>query len=273
MKKVIKILIFPFALLFGILYFFSGGYKPNIPTDVADVEDTEYPAGTEFNPPIFSLGFVSGHTEQDERGYSYEMNPLHVGDLVLSSGKIVIGEPFFFFDKEPLETVIKPGIYPVYIAEAIIREKNKVVDKRNALAKIELSSSTAVTWKYIESFPVDGGTGGFMDYQSVKDIIATNHFDDFTHRVIDGFDKVYKTPEPFNEQHPLYHQYVNLDYKNGNLIAFSTGWGDGFYNSFIGYDSDGNAVEILTDLGVIWWEPKEHLTNQRRPIKNPRAVF
>lgn len=265
MKKTIKILIstivLPFAILFGLVHFFILGEKK---TKVINNEkDSEYPIGTKFTPTIFSLGFVSGHTENSDNGNTYEMHPVYVGDLVLSSGKIVIGEPFFFFDIDPLDVQLESGTYPVYIAEVIIKKKNRVVDKRNALAKVKLSSTPAVTWEYKGSFSVDGGTGGYMDYKSLKKIILNQQFDSLVDDVIDEFHKVYKVPKPFDEKHHLYHQYVDLDYKDGNLIAFSTGWGDGGYNSFIGYDSDGNIVEVLTDLGIIWWEPKTHLTKHR----------
>ncbi len=33
----------------------------------------------------------------------------------------------------------------------------------------------------------------------------------------------------------------------GNVIAFSTGFGDGFYDSQVGYDKSGKVVCIVTD--------------------------
>lgn len=36
-----------------------------------------------------------------------------------------------------------------------------------------------------------------------------------------------------------------------NLIAFSSGWGDGSYPSFWGYDADGQRVGLVTDFGVL----------------------
>jgi len=65
--------------------------------------------------------------------------------------------------------------------------------------------------------------------------------------------------EPFHLNHDSYKQYVELSYEKGNLLAFTTGWGDGGYNSYIGYDSTGKPVEVLTDLGVIDWDDKENL--------------
>ena len=37
----------------------------------------------------------------------------------------------------------------------------------------------------------------------------------------------------------------------GNLIAFSSGWGDGSYASFFGYDAHDNLVCLVTDFRVL----------------------
>ena len=36
-----------------------------------------------------------------------------------------------------------------------------------------------------------------------------------------------------------------------NVICFHSGWGDGFYASYFGYDDAGAIVCLLTDFGVI----------------------
>jgi hypothetical protein len=35
------------------------------------------------------------------------------------------------------------------------------------------------------------------------------------------------------------------------VIAFSSGWGDGSYPSFWGYDADSQPVALVTDFGVL----------------------
>jgi hypothetical protein len=37
----------------------------------------------------------------------------------------------------------------------------------------------------------------------------------------------------------------------GNLIAFSSGWGDGCYASFFGYDAHDKLVGLVTDFQVL----------------------
>jgi len=253
MENILKIFI-SIIILYGLIHFFIlGAHKSKV---INDTKDSFYSVGTEFTPPIFSLGFIDGHIHKDDNGNVYKMHPLYIGNLALTSGKIVVGEPYYFFDIEPLDIALKIGTYPVYLAEVIIKKKNLVVDKRNALVKVKLASSPAVTWKYKASFSVDGGTGGYFDYQNLKEIISNQNFDNFIDSVMKEFGTTYTIPKPFHEKHHLYHQYKNISYKDSNIIIFSAGWGDGVYNSYIGYDSEGNVVEILTDLGVIWWDPK-----------------
>lgn len=223
-------------------------------------EEVDYPIGTVFTPPIFSKGFEYGYEERDAQGNIYEFRPKNVGDLALPSGQLVITEPLYFYDQEPIGFKLKAGVYPVVIAEALVYEEGKVVDKRNALAKIIIGSGEAESWEYIWTFGADGGTAGYIDYQVMRQIISEGKQEQFSNELLKELELQYEVPNPFHENHDAYGQYVDLSYGAGNLIAFSSGWGDGYYNSYIGYDRDGNAVEILTDLSVLGWDDKEHLT-------------
>ena len=196
--------------------------KPNELTS-QDIEYKEYPKGTSFNPPIFDKGFENGHEEFDEYGFKYVFSVINAGDLVLSSGKLVICEPLYLFDQEPLELDLSPGKYPVYIAEAVIEKDNKVVDKRNALVRIKLGEGVPVEWKYIWTFGADGGTGGYIDFSALREVVKNGDSENFSKELLSTFAKKSKIIEPFEKNHTEYHQYVNLKYKNSNLIAFSSG--------------------------------------------------
>jgi len=65
----------------------------------------------------------------------------------------------------------------VLLSEALIYEDNKVVDKRNAFAKIVLAEGEATSWEFIGSFGVDGGTGGYIDYQVLREIVDDDKSD------------------------------------------------------------------------------------------------
>lgn len=38
---------------------------------------------------------------------------------------------------------------------------------------------------------------------------------------------------------------------HGNMIAFQTGFGDGFYGSYWGYDAAGEIVALVADFAVL----------------------
>ena len=37
---------------------------------------------------------------------------------------------------------------------------------------------------------------------------------------------------------------------DGNLIAFSSGYGDGLYATYAGFDADGEVSAVVTDFGI-----------------------
>ena len=39
-----------------------------------------------------------------------------------------------------------------------------------------------------------------------------------------------------------------------NVISFSSGWGDGFYSSYWGYDDRGKIVSLVSDF-ALWEHP------------------
>lgn len=227
--------------------------------DEFPVEQQDYKVGTIFSPSIFTSAFTGEHSEVVDENYLYSYEPIEIGTLSLHTGKLVICEPLYFYDETPVEIELIPGNYPVYISEAIISEKGKVLDKRNAFVKIVLNSGRAVEWEYVWTFGADGGTGGYIDFGTVKEIVNTGASESFSNSLLKEFKEIQKIIEPFHQNYKSYQSYVNLKYGKGNLIAFSTGWGDGAYNSFLGKDKNGNPVEIITDLGISSWEPDKNL--------------
>lgn len=52
--------------------------------------------------------------------------------------------------------------------------------------------------------------------------------------------------------YPPQHAFITLnDVMGGNLVMFSSGWGDGCYGSYFGYAADGVLACLITDFGVL----------------------
>jgi Protein of unknown function (DUF4241) len=42
-----------------------------------------------------------------------------------------------------------------------------------------------------------------------------------------------------------------------NAAMFHSGWGDGFYSSWFGFDAEGKVAALLTDFNTIEWAKSE----------------
>ena len=47
--------------------------------------------------------------------------------------------------------------------------------------------------------------------------------------------------------------YADIDIGPGSIVMFQSGWGDGLYASWFGYDAQGHVAALLTDFNVVDW--------------------
>lgn len=180
-----------------------------------------------------------------------------LGDLVLTSGNVVACDPFVFPEAPPFVVQVFPGRYPVIVSVAVFAENN---DQRVAYALLKLSEQMPVRWEMatcegqdisklkknqIFCYPVDAGTGCFMDAEAGQRLQQGGDDEtDFADRLMEAFDQTYA--------HTWSRANITIDAGTGaNVIAFSSGWGDGCYASYWGYDEDNTIVCLVTDFGVL----------------------
>ncbi len=94
-------------------------------------------------------------------------------------------------------------------------------------------------------YGVDSGTGGFMDAAALRSYEARRNqegeaFDD---QLFAELDKTY--------QHT--RSWYLLPTDAGNVAFFSSGYGDGAYPSYFGYDANGKLVAVVTDFLLVPW--------------------
>lgn len=202
----------------------------------------------------FEDGFVG---EADDKRYPVRVVPL--GELALTSGRIVVTDPFIVSGKElPLELSIPPGRYRVDLAVADTGEGGH----RVAMARLLLSRKPPVRWSMavtanqdlrklkgdeIFGYGVDAGTGAFMDAASVAWLAAMP--DDSREALMNDWQQRGEARGP--ELGIPYGFALNEQVGPGAAAMFSSGWGDGFYASWIGYDAAGQPAAIVTDFAVI----------------------
>jgi hypothetical protein len=98
-------------------------------------------------------------------------------------------------------------------------------------------------------YPVDSGTGSFMDLRAAKKLdkrMASD--DDYFHEIIREMDLTYV--------HTRSWAMLELDCDSEmNAAVFSSGVGDGLYASFWGWSGDSLAC-LVTDFGLFYSLPE-----------------
>lgn len=187
------------------------------------------------------------------------LESFEVGKIYLSSGKLVSCDPLITNDMQPFATEFPKGDFSVLLHKE--RESNCV-----AYAEIIFSNSEIAEWKMttiagqnekdladgeVFGYPVESGMGCFMDF-------------DTQNRLNELEQKLYKSKgadfmgiyeeffhEYFFDENGAIDQYAFLKPSEdhpGTIFAFETGYGEGFYASYIAYDKSGEPVKIVTEF-------------------------
>lgn len=185
------------------------------------------------------------------------INAIHMGNVELTSGRIVAADPLAQPDRPALARTVAPGEYPVTLYQAFGRiaaaSMRFAEGKQDQWELAVLPGQDVATLKDGEIFgyPVDAGLGCYKDAdtleligereaqaQAQKPDADINYYDDVLAADLDANNGRYALHRP-------------VAGKNGNVAVFWSGWGDGFYPVFWGLDRDGRALVLLTDFSVV----------------------
>jgi hypothetical protein len=180
-----------------------------------------------------------------------------IGQLRLPTGRVVVCEPEQRARlPEPLERPLSPGGYPVRISIAHFPNG----DQRIALAVLQLKPAAPVRFEIattagqdvatlnndeVFGHGVDSGTSSFMDVEAARALKERYDLDDaYWNHFWEEKKKSYVPTRDWAN--------IVLDENTGlNVVAFSSGWGDGFYASYWGYDHRGELVCLITDFRLL----------------------
>ena len=190
-------------------------------------------------------------------------NPLiesfEAGNLILTSGKLVASDPLITSEMPAFTTTFPIGEFPVLVHKEI--ESNCI-----AYAEIVFSVAEITTWELATSegqhlteleegeiygFPVESGMGCLMDFETQENLnLLEQHL---FKRKGDDFTGIYEEffHEHFFQEEGAVNQYAFLkpnEEKPGNLFAFETGYGEGFYASYIGFDKNNVPVKVVSEF-------------------------
>ncbi len=178
-----------------------------------------------------------------------------VGDLILPSGQLVACDPFMVPDTPPFKLSMSPGKFPVTLSIAHIK-----TDQRVAFATLRVSQTAPASWEMLTvgnqevatleegeifGYGVDSGTGCFMDLSTCRALAGRMaKQQNFYETLMAEMDKTYRNT----------WSWLDTELGEGNLLAFSSGYGDGVYATYAGRDSEGHVSVVVTDFGVLPFE-------------------
>ncbi len=199
--------------------------------------------------PSWLSTLLSNAAGVESNGGPVRLEVRDIGELKLPSGRVIACDPVVEPDLRPFALSLPPGTWPVGITIAHFPG----ADQRIAGAWIRASRSLPVRWEPARiagmgdspdtAYGVDSGTGGFVSPEAAASLAA--RLDDaFMDELTAQMDSVYV--------HTRSWAVVPVPGTDGlNVVAFSSGFGDGAYGSYWGYDDAGTIACLLTDFGVI----------------------
>ena len=185
---------------------------------------------------------------------TYEVNDLHV-----SSGKLIACDPLLTNDKTPFLTKFPIGDFPVSIHKE--KESNciayvEVTFSQNKIKNWELALCENQNLKDLAEgetfgYPGQSGMGCIMDLETQ---VALNDLEaKLYQRKGDDFLGIYEEffYPYFFDNDGMTKQFALVkpdDERPENMIAFETGYGEGFYASYIAFDKENKPVKIISEF-------------------------
>lgn len=161
------------------------------------------------------------------------------GRLELPSGRVVT-DGFPGRHTKPLEPVVDPGAYPVYVTLA--RHGRKRFESV-ALTTLVVSEGRPVRWRRIGGIGVDGGVAAFTSPEGARlldrKLMQVSDWDGYYER---AFDSLTAHDNQVTEL-PIAGEL--------NQVMFSTGGGDGGYPVLAGFDAQGRPARFVLDFFLL----------------------
>ncbi len=184
-----------------------------------------------------------------------DIEKIHIGTLKLKTGNIVATDPIFLYDDQPFNVKVKPSDYKVYAFVADFDKK----EKKLALSKIEFTKETPIKWNLAvyegESadrlkgdeflgFDVENGICAYMDECVMEEL------DTLFEEEIEKYEELIHSSIKFSKKEFSFNN-LNFGKEGGNIILLSTGWKDGTFPSYVGYDKNNKPCCLVTDFMVL----------------------
>jgi len=205
-----------------------------------------------YIPKHLENAYENGFTYKDEEDNFYRLYCYEIGNLNILEGSIIACDPFLFNNNLPFTTKFPTGSFPIQLAVAQTND-----DERVAFSRIKFSNKIPNSWTLavcegqdlskldeneIFGYGVDAGTGAFMDISGAREFMNfLAEKEDNYKELIDEMEKSYRHT----------WDWLLWERNHTNVAMFKSGWGDGFYATYIGFDNSRNICRLVTDFAVL----------------------
>lgn len=196
---------------------------------------------------------------------------LTVGEVDFPTGRIVVSDPLCYLAAHKycpeLAETIPVGTYPVEVS--IYR--NNLVGLRMCSARLKIRDTKAVTYKLasptkdtavsegkdglLSGFPVEAGMMSFCDAKVAEEYREfldkwyhenpdKNHYDDYFAR---HFEESYQKLPAYQREGGDFIEWCN-PLSSHKMVMVASGFGDGFYQSYFGYDNNNEICEVIVPI-------------------------
>jgi hypothetical protein len=176
-----------------------------------------------------------------------------IGAIHLPTGYIVACDPFSEIHVRPFSRRVDPGSYDVFLAIADYGRDQRIAAAMILLApdasprRWELAGEKDAGPQSGFGYAVNSGRGCFLDRRIARILLRKaerGRLDRYQQRIESQLDE---------HSRPTW-SWANavLDEETGgNIVAFTTGVGDGSYPSFLGFDDTDRLICLATDFGLL----------------------
>jgi hypothetical protein len=230
--------------------------------------------------PDFDRLFASGARLTLPGGDVATIRLWQESSLWLPSGRVVAGEPFSFGAEDSgFVQRVPPGRYPLVLVIAVVGARSYLrAYETIAAARLVIRDEPVVSWEMAVlegqdvaelgddeffGYPVDGGTGGFVDAASIAPLCGDEDYHDRLMAVLElGETEFAAGTLSDDEGRPF-------------LAVFSSGGGDGYYPTWVGRTAGGEVACFLTDFLVLKDDEDDEphsADGDRTPVTPPRPA-
>jgi hypothetical protein len=189
-------------------------------------------------------------------GEEHQFTVHQLGQVELPSGRLAASDPFVTPDPDPFPVSLKPGKYQVDVAVSQVSS----TDQRVAFARVRFSEDVPSTWTMVSvggqdasllgpeeilGYGVDAGTGCFMSPEAGKLLAKRMNCESaYFESMIEEMQRTYRDTWSWARIQPEPGEPLEI-------IAFTSGYGDGVYASYLGSSDSGAPACLVTDFGIV----------------------